>query len=92
MISTRDIVDFGDAVILRDDRTMVVIESKGCNDDARQVAHNERYIDDYKYLEVDYGDIQNFIHQIRRLRQEDRSRGFGDLDEVLDCISEGRSL
>ena len=92
MISTRDIVDYGDAFIVRDDRTMVVVESKGCNDEARQMAHNERYIDNYKYLEVDYEDTQNFIHKIRRLRQEDRTRFFTDLNDLLDCIAEGRSL
>lgn len=92
MISTRDIVDYGDAFIVRDDRTMVVVESKDCNDEARQMAHNERYIDNYKYLEVDHDDIQNFIHKIRRLRQEDRTRHFTDLSDLLDCIAEGRSL
>lgn len=94
MISAHcDIVAYGDdAIILRDDRTMVVIESKGCNDEARQQAHRERYIDNYKYLEVDYDDMKEFICKLHKLRREDEDRIFGDLDNLLEFIREGWSL
>lgn len=45
MIVTCDVVDFDDAFICRDERTMLVIESKGANSEAREMAHKERYID-----------------------------------------------
>ena len=92
MISARNIVDYDDAIIFSDDRTMVVVESKGCNDEARQQAHREKYIDDYKYLEVDYDDLRSFVHKVRKLRQEDRYRNFSDADEVLEYIREGKSV
>lgn len=92
MISTSDIFYYDDAFFVRDDRTMVIVESKGCNDDIRYRAHNQDYIDGYKYLEVDYDDIQNFIRKIRRLREEDEARYFTDLNDLLDCIAEDRPL
>lgn len=92
MITTCDIVEFDDAFICRDERTMVIVESKGCNNEARQAAHKEKYIDDYEYLEVDYDDLQEFIHRVRRRRQESDHRCIGNADDLLKFISGDRPL
>ena len=41
MITTCDIVEFGDAFICRDERTLLIVESKGANSEARERAHKE---------------------------------------------------
>lgn len=87
MIVTCDVVDFDDAFICRDERTMLVVESRGANGEAREMAHKERYIDGWKYLEVDYDNLRNFIYRIRRIKEEEeRSLYFSNVDELLEYI------
>lgn len=89
MIVTCDVVDFDDAFICRDERTMLVVESKGANSEAREMAHKERYIDGWKYLEIDYDNLRSFIHRIRRIKEEEeRSLYFSNVDELLEYIRE----
>ena len=92
MITTCDIVEFDDAFICRDERTLLIVESKGANSEAREQAHKERYIDNYKYLEVNYDDLKEFIHRVRRLRQESNHRCIGGVDELLEFIRGDRPL
>lgn len=92
MITTCDIVEFDDAFICRDERTLLIVESKGRNNKARRAADKEKYIDNYEYLEVDYDDLQEFIHRVRRLRQECNHRCIGNASDLLEFIRGDRPL